>query len=93
MPGERILTVNVASSSVKLRLVDGADAVAASWALPQREWTTRLGVRRSCSGGLGGGGREVGQRLPKRTLGRAFAVVLALSGVYILAATAAGGPT
>lgn len=43
--------------------------------------------------GLGGGGREVGQRLPKRTLGRAFAVVLALSGVYILAATAAGGPT
>ena len=31
MSAERILTVNVGSSSVKLRLVDGANAVAASW--------------------------------------------------------------
>lgn len=31
VPAERILTVNVGSSSVKLRLVDGADAVAGSW--------------------------------------------------------------
>jgi acetate kinase len=31
VPGEKILTVNVGSSSVKLRLVDGDDAVTGTW--------------------------------------------------------------
>jgi acetate kinase len=39
---ERILTVNVGSSSVKLRLIDGADVVAGSWDFPPGPPAERL---------------------------------------------------
>ena len=42
MSAERILTVNVGSSSVKLRLIDGANAVAGSWDFPPGAPAERL---------------------------------------------------
>ena len=42
VPAERILTINVGSSSVKLRLIDGADTVAGSWDFPPGAPAERL---------------------------------------------------
>lgn len=53
-----------------------------------------VGITVAMAAGCGIGalaGTRVGERLPKRVLGQAFAAIVALTGTYIVVATATGG--